>query len=131
MNLFDHNEIQNSINSVISKNISELFNHINSKELFNYISDLLITSLNEYKNKFPIEILTENNEKSFNKIASKNTSYTFNDPKNECLSISNDIHSILSNCHDLTNTQKHDFCNNQIYFMKLYIKEMVIKINKA
>lgn len=131
MNLFDHNEIQNSINSVISKNISELFNHINSKELFNYISDLLITSLNEYKNKFPIEILTENNEKSFNKIASKNTSYTFNDPKNECLSISNDIHSILSNCHDLTNTQKLDFCNNQRYFMKLYLKEMVIKINKA
>ncbi|MFX1346840.1 MAG: hypothetical protein ACFFAI_17215 [Promethearchaeota archaeon] len=51
------------------------------------------------------------------------------DVKTEYLSISNDIHSILSNCPDLTTNQKLDYCNSQRYFMKLYLKEMVIKIN--
>jgi len=56
--------------------------------------------------------------------------YNLNDTNDEYLSISNDIHSILSNCPNLSNTQKLDFCNNQRYFMKLYLKEMVIKVNK-
>ncbi|MHA2281778.1 MAG: hypothetical protein ACXAC5_13120 [Promethearchaeota archaeon] len=49
----------------------------------------------------------------------------------EYLSISTDIHSILLNYPDLTNDQKLDYCNNQRYFMKLYLREVITKINKA
>jgi len=134
LNLFDHNDFQNSTNSVISNIVSELFNHIKSKEAFKYIFDLLITSLREYKKRFPIDIETEKIENSFNEIyknESNNSRYNFNDSNDEYLSISNDIHTILSICQDLTNTQKLDFCNNQRYFMKLYLKELLLKINKA
>ncbi len=48
----------------------------------------------------------------------------------EYLSISVDIHSILSNYPDLTSDQKLDYCNSQRYFMKLYLKEVLVKINK-
>lgn len=48
----------------------------------------------------------------------------------EYLSISADIHSILSNYPDLTNDQKLEYCISQRYFMKLYLKEVLIKINK-
>jgi len=134
LNLFDRNDFQNSTNSVISNLVTELFNNIKSKEEFKYISDLLITSLHEYKKRFPIDIETENIENSFiefNKSESNNSRYNFNDSYDEYLSISNDIHTILSICQDLTNTQKLDFCNNQRYFMKLYLKELLLKINKA
>jgi hypothetical protein len=48
----------------------------------------------------------------------------------EYLSISVDIHSILSNYPDLSSDQKLDYCNSQRYFMKLYLKEVIVKINK-
>lgn len=114
--------------------MSELINHINSKESFKYISDLLITSLSEYKKKFPIESSFENKESSFSKINNNeiiSSQYVLGGSKDEYLAISSDIHSILSNCSELTNTQKLDFCNNQRYFMKLFLKELLIKLNEA
>ncbi len=130
MNLCDQ-DIQYLDKALISNLVSELFNHINSKETFKVISNLLITSLCEYKKRFPIDIKTENIEIPFNEInksESNNSKYNLNDSNNEYLSISNDIHTILSNCQDLTNTQKLDFCTNQRYFMKLFLKELVIKL---
>jgi hypothetical protein len=53
-----------------------------------------------------------------------------NKAEKEYLSISTDIHSILSNYPNLPNDQKLDYCNSQRYFMKLYLKEVLIKINK-
>ncbi len=50
--------------------------------------------------------------------------------KNEYLVILNDIHSILSNCSNLTNKQKLDYCNSQRYYMKLYLREVLINVNK-
>ena len=133
-NIFNKGELQNFDKNVISELVSELFNHINSKESFNYISDLLIESLGEYKNNSPVENFVENKDNSLNKINKNdisNLGFNLTDSKNEYLAISNDIHSILSNCPDLTNTQKLDFCTNQRYFMKLYLKEVLIQINKA
>ena len=46
----------------------------------------------------------------------------------EYLSISNDIHSILTNCPDLPRDQKLEYCDSQRYFMKMYMKEMVVKL---
>jgi len=48
----------------------------------------------------------------------------------EYLSISSDIHSILSNYPDLTKDQKLDYCDSQRYFMKLYLKKILIKLHK-
>jgi hypothetical protein len=95
---------------------------------------LLISSLSEYKKNFQIESYPENKEISSDIDHNNEIQYSqFNlsSSKNEYLSISNDIHSILCNCSELTNTQKLNFCNNQRYFMKLYLKELVIKVNKA
>lgn len=121
-------------NNLISNLVSELFQHIDSKKSFTYISDLLINSLGEYKKKFQIETYAQNKESSLNKIANNeliNSRSILDSPEDEYLAISNDIHSILSNCSELTNTQKLDFCTNQRYFMKLYLKEVVINLNKA
>jgi hypothetical protein len=107
---------------------------VNSKETFEIISDLLITSLSEYKKKFLRDIHDENNKNKFSKIDKSELNIIesdLNDSTNEYLSISNDIHSILSNCPELSNTQKLDFCNNQRYFMKLYLKMILTKLNKS
>ncbi|MFX0035139.1 MAG: hypothetical protein ACFE9I_05815 [Candidatus Hermodarchaeota archaeon] len=119
---------------MISELASELFEHINSKESFNFISNLLISTLIEYKNTLFNENINENNEKSLNEINNNSFSasqYDLNKSKNEYLAISNDIHLILSNCQDLTNSQKLNFCANQRYFMKLYLKKTVTQLTKS
>jgi len=116
----------------ISELVLELFNHIESKDSFDFISDLLITSLNIYKRKFSVRNYSLNQEKKLNfndKLETYNFEQNITDTTTEYLSISNDIHCILSNCPDLTINQKLDYCNSQRYFMKLYLKDMVIKIN--
>ena len=45
--------------------------------------------------------------------------------KNDYLNILNDIYLILSNVKDLTNSQKLNYCNNQRYYIKLYLKEVL------
>ncbi|MCK4779517.1 MAG: hypothetical protein KAT57_04985 [Candidatus Lokiarchaeota archaeon] len=119
---------------MITELVSELFNHINSQESFDYISDLLINSLSKYKNTISTESYSEQKEIYGEKINVNDINtlqYDLDESKNEYLAISNDIHSILSNCQELTNGQKLDFCNNQRYFMKLFLKELLIKLNKV
>jgi hypothetical protein len=123
---------QGKNDNVISELVSELFNHIESKDSFDFISDLLITSLNIYKKKFSVKDYSLKLEKKLNfdeKTEINSFKQNESDVRSEYLSISNDIHSILSNCPDLTSNQKLDYCNSQRYFIKLYLKEMVIKIN--
>lgn len=52
---------------------------------------------------------------------------TFNEwnEKTDYLIILNDIRSILSNVNCLTNNQKLDYCSNQRYYIKLYLKEVL------
>ncbi|MFX0004406.1 MAG: hypothetical protein ACFE9C_14415 [Candidatus Hodarchaeota archaeon] len=95
---------------------------------------MLVTSLGEYKKKFQIESFTEDKEHSLRELSItefRNLQNVETSPEDEYLSISNDIHAILLNCSELTNSQKLDFCNNQRYFMKLYLKQLVIKINRV
>lgn len=93
---------------------------------------MLLTSLRNYKKNYPVNIYSENKENFKENSANQLDTVVsgFNDAKNEYLAISNDIHSILSNCLELTNNQKLDFCDNQRYYMKLYLKEVLIQINK-
>lgn len=134
-NQFNPLNLHLSSNKKVSYNALDLFNHNNSLESLNFISNLLMSSLEEYKKKFQYEGFKENNDPFFTQIynnSEKNDlQNNFKDPLEEFLAISNDIHLILTNNTDLTNAQKLDFCNNQRYFMKLYLKKMLIKINKA
>ncbi|MFW9973029.1 MAG: hypothetical protein ACFFDF_22785 [Candidatus Odinarchaeota archaeon] len=59
----------------------------------------------------------------------QNTQNLIHPLEDEYLAISNDIHTILSNCSELTYAQKLDFCTNQRYFMKLFLKNLLIKLN--
>ena len=129
----NHEDLPNKEDNVISELVSELFNHIESKESFDFISDLLVTSLSIYKTKFSVENDLLNPEKALNidhNVEINNFNQKISDTKTEYLSISNDIHSILSSCPDLSSNQKLDYCSSQRYFMKLYLKEVVIKINE-
>jgi len=88
---------------------------------------LLINSLQDYKKYYPVNNSIGNNDylrkihpNELNTVVSG-----LNEAKNEYLAISNDIHSILSNCPDLNNNQKLNFCCNQRYYMKLYLKEVL------
>lgn len=40
-------------------------------------------------------------------------------------------HSIFLNYKDLTNKQKIDFCSLERYLMKLYLKEVLLKLTKG
>ncbi|MFX1502224.1 MAG: hypothetical protein ACFFDH_14775 [Promethearchaeota archaeon] len=118
---------------IISNLVSELINHINSNESLNYISNLLFTSLGENKKKFFHESCIESKQSYSNNITNydiEDSQKILKDSHEDYLAISNDIHLILSNGSELTNAQKLDFCNNQRFFMKLYLKELLIKINK-
>ena len=117
--------------SVISDLVSELFNHIESKDSFNFISDLLLTSLSIHKKKYSIEnsLLThEETLDTINNIDRIRFKQKLTDTKTEYLSISNDIHSILASCPDLSSDQKLDYCDSQRYFMKMYMNEIVVKL---
>ncbi|MFW9825871.1 MAG: hypothetical protein ACFFE4_23230 [Candidatus Thorarchaeota archaeon] len=78
------------------------------------------------------EIVKErNSNEQVNKVNNQVLSFSRIDltgADSEYLSISADIHSILSNYPDLTNNQKLEYCISQRYFMKLYLKEVLIKI---
>lgn len=118
--------------NLISELVSELLKNKDSKDNFYEISDLIISSLIAYKNRYPIETNHDLSEEilSENLFQEKNTlECQPHDAKEEYLIISNDIHSILSNCTNLTINQKLEFCNSQRYFMKLFLKEILIKIN--
>ncbi|MFX1366075.1 MAG: hypothetical protein ACFFCE_06890 [Promethearchaeota archaeon] len=133
-NQFNHINSQTLNNRMISNLVSELFSNINSSESLNYISNLLFTLLDEYKKKFLYESCIESKQSSSNNTTNydiENVQKMLKDSYEEYLAISNDIHLILSKGSELTNTQKLDFCNNQRFFMKLYLKELVIRINKT
>lgn len=92
----------------------------------------MATSLDKYKKKFHIESFTENNENFLSKITNNEFNNLQNfetSPEDEYLSISNDLHAILSNCSEFSNSQKLNFCSNQRYFMKLYLKQLLTKLN--
>ncbi|MFX1478176.1 MAG: hypothetical protein ACFFCI_08585 [Promethearchaeota archaeon] len=116
---------------MISDLVSELFNNIDSKESFDYISNLLLNSLNSYKDTFSSEYNSIAPEITTKETVDKRINYSFSNisgGKADYLTISKDIQSILSNCPDLTTSQKLDYCNNQRYFMKMYLRNIVIKL---
>lgn len=41
----------------------------------------------------------------------------------------NDVHVLLENCENLTNNQKLEYCQSERYFMKLYLKQVLLKYN--
>lgn len=129
---FDDTEFQQINRALISELVLELFNHINSKESFNYISNLLISSLKEYEKYFTYNINSDN-AKEGEKIEYKNINLLkpINDSRNEYLGILKDIDAVLSNCSEMTHIQRIDFCNSQRHFMKLYLKQVVTENNIA
>ncbi|MFX0023001.1 MAG: hypothetical protein ACFE9S_11810 [Candidatus Hermodarchaeota archaeon] len=120
-------------NNKISRLISELFKEINSKEDLNYFSNILANSLDKFNKKFRIEPYTEISASALNIISNdefKKTKYIVSSAEDEYLAILNDLHAILLNCAEFSNSQKLDFCTNQRYFMKKYLKELLIKLNR-
>ena len=109
----------------------ELFKQADSKESFSYLSNLLLSFLNEKKQKYSINYDSDTLFKEINEEKLQSFKLDTDNSKDDYLSISNDIHSVLSNCPDLTNDQKLDYCDSQRYFMKLYLKEVMIQINKS
>ena len=92
---------------------------------------MLLTSLSIHKKKYSIENSLLSHEKTLeiiNNIDRNSFNQKSTDVKTEYLSISNDIHSILANCPDLSRDQKLDYCDSQRYFMKMYMNEIVVKL---
>jgi len=51
--------------------------------------------------------------------------------KKEYMVMMDDIHSLLINYEDLSNNQKLEYCNSERYYMRMYMKHAMIKINKC
>ncbi len=43
----------------------------------------------------------------------------------------NDIHSLLINYEDLSIDQKLEYCDSERYYMRMYMRHAMIKINKC
>ncbi|MHA1496452.1 MAG: hypothetical protein ACTSRT_02635 [Promethearchaeota archaeon] len=50
--------------------------------------------------------------------------------KQEYMIMMNDIHSLLINYEDLSIDQKLEYCNSERYYMRMYMRHAMIKINK-
>jgi len=133
INSFEDKRYKDQNRTKISELVSELFNQIKSKESCDSISNLLITSLKEHE-KFFIKHDTSVDENAYIEEINKKEIpklYITCDSRDEYLDILNDIDSILSNCSELSNIHKIDFCNSQRHFMKLYLRQVVIDNNIA
>ncbi|MFW9818534.1 MAG: hypothetical protein ACFFE5_02895 [Candidatus Thorarchaeota archaeon] len=119
-------------NNKLTNLVSELFKEINSKEDLNYFSNALASSLDKYNKRFRIGNYTEKNASPSSNIISndefKKTNYILSNVEDEYLAILNDLHAILLSCSEFSNSQKLDFCTNQRYFMKKYLKELLIRL---
>jgi hypothetical protein len=51
--------------------------------------------------------------------------------KQEYMTMINDLHNILQSQEDLTHDEKLEYCNSERYFMKMYLRNAIIKINKC
>ncbi len=93
---------------------------------------MLLDSLQDHDKYYLVNNFLENNDNLRETHPNKTNTVVsgLSEAKNEYLAISNDINSILSNCPDLNNNQKLNFCTNQRYYMKLYLKEVLIALNK-
>lgn len=49
--------------------------------------------------------------------------------KKEYMIMMDDIHSLLKNYSDLSIDQKLEYCNSERYYMRMYLKHAMIKIN--
>lgn len=54
-----------------------------------------------------------------------------NEIKQEYMTMMDDIHSLLINYEDLSTNQKLEFCNSERYYMRMYMKHAMIKVNKC
>jgi len=51
--------------------------------------------------------------------------------KKEYMTMMDDIHSLLINYEDLSINQKLEYCNSERYYMRMYMRHALIKINKV
>lgn len=110
-----------------------MFNNIDSKESFDYISNLLLNSLNNYKKTYFFEDNLNTQETTPKDILNKKVDDLYSNRfggEADYLAISNDIQSILTNCPDLSTSQKLDYCNSQRYFIKMYLRNIVLKLKR-
>jgi hypothetical protein len=109
-----------------------LFKEINSNEDLNYFSNIFAKSLDEYKKRLQLQTYDEINTSLLNIISNdefKKVESIVPSAEDEYLAILNDLHAILLNCSEFSSSQKIDFCTNQRYFIKKYLKELLIKLN--
>ncbi len=50
--------------------------------------------------------------------------------KKEYFIIVEDIHTLLKNCKELSNNEKLDYCNSERFYMKKYLENVLIKVNR-
>ena len=51
--------------------------------------------------------------------------------KKDYMAMINDVHILLQNYEKLSNEEKLEYCNSERYFMKMYLRHALIKINKC
>lgn len=51
--------------------------------------------------------------------------------KDDYLTLINDVHSLLHDSEKLSNDEKMEYCNSERYYMKMYLRHTLIKINKC
>ena len=129
-----NNYIQRQKFELLSGFVSELFNHKTSGETMKNVSNLIVLSLNSFKDNLQNRFTSEREiNLSFASISECISEYRnekkqeLNDPLLKYGRILNSVHSIIANCPDLTSKQKLEYCNIERYFIKSFFKELALK----
>jgi len=112
---------------LLSEFISELFIHKNSEETMKNVSNLIVLSLNTFKNNPQNELITKI-ENNFIFTGNSENTQKSNNPFKKYGRILNYIHSVVANYPELTSNEKLDYCNIERAFIKLVFKELALKL---
>jgi len=126
-----NNYIQRQKFELLSGFVSELFNHKHSGEAMKNVSNLIVLSLNSFKNNRQNRVTSKKETDLFFSSISEYRNVNkqeINDPLKKYVRILNSIHSIVSNCPYLTGNEKLEYCNIERYFIKSFFRELALQV---
>jgi hypothetical protein len=114
-----------------SKLLSVFFKNQKPNESFKNISKLIVLLLNAPGIEIPSKYFQGSTENIVKEIYYEFKSILKRESENEVnkyFKTLEQIPPLITNCPELTNKQKLDYCNIERSFMKLYLKDLLIKL---
>ena len=116
-----------------SKLLALFFKDQGPNECFKNISKLIVLLLNAPGMEIPSKLFHGNIENVVKEIYYEFKNILKHESEievNKYFKTLEQVPPLISNCPELTNKQKLDYCNCERSFMKLYLKDLLLKLKK-